>query len=118
MPIYEYECPACGKVFEEWNKSFDDVESPCECGATAHRIVSNTAFVLKGSGWYVTDYCGKKASSSGTGGSSGETSGNASDGASGSGNGDGAKAAKEPASSSSSSSAGSAPAASAGTGAA
>ena len=32
MPIYEYECGSCGKVFEEWNKSFDDVESPCSCG--------------------------------------------------------------------------------------
>lgn len=62
MPIYEYECSSCGKVFEEWNKSFDDVESPCSCGKTARRIVSNTAFVLKGSGWYVTDYNGKKSS--------------------------------------------------------
>lgn len=68
MPIYEYECPACGKVFEEWNKSFDDVTSPCACGASASRIVSNTAFMLKGSGWYVTDYCGKKASGNGNGG--------------------------------------------------
>lgn len=71
MPIYEYECPACGKVFEEWNKSFDDVTSPCACGASASRIVSNTAFMLKGSGWYVTDYCGKKASGNGNGNGNG-----------------------------------------------
>lgn len=71
MPIYEYECAACGKVFEEWNKSFDDVESPCACGGNARRIVSNTAFVLKGSGWYVTDYNGKKSSGNGNGNGNG-----------------------------------------------
>ncbi len=73
MPIYEYECASCGKVFEEWNKGFDDVESPCACGGTARRIVSNTAFVLKGSGWYVTDYNGKKSSGNGNGNGDGAT---------------------------------------------
>lgn len=57
MPIYEYKCDKCGKISEILQKHFDVDEAPCEaCGAPAHRIMSNTSFVLKGSGWYVTDY--------------------------------------------------------------
>lgn len=58
MPIYEYKCSACGHVFEEWGRISDDSErrSCPRCAAEAPRILSNTAFVLKGGGWYVTDY--------------------------------------------------------------
>lgn len=57
MPIYEYLCPKCGDVFEEWDKSVDDDVAPCpKCGETSKRIISNTAFALKGGGWYATDY--------------------------------------------------------------
>ena len=57
MPIYEYHCDQCGHEFEVLQKSFDVDEMPCEtCGATAKRMISNTSFVLKGTGWYVTDY--------------------------------------------------------------
>ena len=57
MPIYEYKCDKCGKVSEILQRKFDVDEAPCEaCGAPAHRIMSNTSFVLKGTGWYVTDY--------------------------------------------------------------
>lgn len=58
MPIYEYECPKCGKVFEEWVKSSEaHKEEPCpDCGTLSPRIVSRTSFVLKGDGWYVSDY--------------------------------------------------------------
>ncbi|MDR1857200.1 MAG: zinc ribbon domain-containing protein [Desulfovibrio sp.] len=58
MPIYEYKCPKCRHVFEEWTKSINDmVEEPCpRCGALAHRLISQTSFVLKGGGWYVDDY--------------------------------------------------------------
>lgn len=58
MPIYEYRCTACGNLFEEWVKHFDSPEhEPCpKCGGDAARIVSNTSFVLKGGGWYVTEY--------------------------------------------------------------
>ncbi len=57
MPIYEYKCEKCGNVSEILQKRFDVDEAPCEtCGAPAHRIMSNTSFVLKGTGWYVTDY--------------------------------------------------------------
>jgi putative FmdB family regulatory protein len=57
MPIYEYKCDTCGKEFEVLQKSFDVDEAPCEaCGGTGKRFMSNTSFVLKGTGWYVTDY--------------------------------------------------------------
>ncbi|WP_428562833.1 MAG: FmdB family zinc ribbon protein [Solidesulfovibrio sp. DCME] len=57
MPIYEYQCDKCGQISEVLQRSFDVDEAPCEaCGATARRIMSNTSFVLKGTGWYVTDY--------------------------------------------------------------
>ncbi|GAB6177009.1 zinc ribbon domain-containing protein [Desulfobaculum senezii] len=58
MPIYEYRCNDCKQVFEEWQRNFDDKEVPCPvCGGASQRLISNTSFVLKGSGWYVTDYC-------------------------------------------------------------
>ncbi len=57
MPIYEYHCQKCGHEFEVLQKHFDVDEMPCEkCGSTAKRMMSNTSFVLKGTGWYVTDY--------------------------------------------------------------
>lgn len=58
MPIYEYHCPKCQKIFEEWvHISEGQSTVPCpDCGTEAQRIMSETSFVLKGSGWYVTDY--------------------------------------------------------------
>lgn len=58
MPIYEYKCPKCGKVFEEWVKSSEaHKEEKCPvCGTPSPRIMSRTSFVLKGDGWYVSDY--------------------------------------------------------------
>ena len=63
MPIYEYQCPQCGKVFEDWVQLSDAVATrPCPgCGATARHILSNTSFVLKGGGWYVTEYGNRKS---------------------------------------------------------
>ncbi len=58
MPIYEYRCNDCQQLFEEWQKGFEDREMVCPvCGGVASRLISSSAFVLKGSGWYVTDYC-------------------------------------------------------------
>lgn len=58
MPIYEYQCPHCRKKFEEWLKSDDDASThPCPtCGASSPRIISQSTFILKGGGWYVTEY--------------------------------------------------------------
>ncbi|MBQ7738548.1 MAG: zinc ribbon domain-containing protein [Desulfovibrionaceae bacterium] len=58
MPIYEYECPHCHNVFEEWVKlSCAHGEEPCpKCGTSSPRVISHTSFVLKGEGWYVTEY--------------------------------------------------------------
>ena len=63
MPIYEYECQDCKQIFEEWQSGFEEKVLDCPvCGATAKRLISNTSFHLKGSGWYVTDYAGKNPS--------------------------------------------------------
>ena len=58
MPIYEYRCRNCGHIFEEWTQHFASPASePCpKCGQPADHIISNTSFMLKGSGWYVTEY--------------------------------------------------------------
>lgn len=58
MPIYEYKCPNCQKVFEEWTHVTDmHAQEPCpECGTSSPRVMSHMSFVLKGGGWYVSDY--------------------------------------------------------------
>ena len=57
MPIYEYECTKCNKHFEIMRKISDDPLTSCrECGGELKKLITNTSFVLKGSGWYVTDY--------------------------------------------------------------
>lgn len=57
MPLYEYRCHKCGKVFEVIQK-FSDVPLAVheECGGEVERLLSAPAFHLKGSGWYATDY--------------------------------------------------------------
>lgn len=61
MPIYEYRCSDCHQIFEEWLKTFDDSPRNCPvCNGVAERVVSNTSFVLKGGGWYVTEYGNRK----------------------------------------------------------
>jgi putative FmdB family regulatory protein len=62
MPLYEYACGACGHQFEVMQKLSDRPIRKCEaCGRLkAKRVISQVSFVLKGSGWYVTDYGGKK----------------------------------------------------------
>jgi len=57
MPIYEYECLACGKHSEVCQKINDEPLETCvDCGGHMHKMVSRTSFILKGTGWYVTDY--------------------------------------------------------------
>lgn len=57
MPIYEYECTRCRKHHEIMQKITDRPLAKCpECHGTLRKMISNTSFVLKGSGWYITDY--------------------------------------------------------------
>ena len=84
MPLYEYECDACGQRFELIRKFSDPpVEVCARCGkGPVHRQLSSPAIQFKGSGWYITDYArkstggGDKAGSEKTAGekSSGEKS--------------------------------------------
>ncbi len=60
MPIYEYTCTKCGHEFEVMQKFSDKPIRKCEkCGGKVKKQISSTAFVLKGTGWYVTDYARK-----------------------------------------------------------
>jgi putative FmdB family regulatory protein len=59
MPIYEYECKLCSHKFQLLQKMSDPAPSICpNCGKEGgiHKLISQTSFELKGSGWYVTDY--------------------------------------------------------------
>ena len=58
MPIYEYECQQCGKVFETIQKFSDPrlTECLCEEKGPVTKLISAAAFHLKGTGWYVTDF--------------------------------------------------------------
>ena len=58
MPIYEYRCEACQSVFEVIQRFSDAPLEACEkCGSeNPEKLVSSSAFHLKGSGWYATDY--------------------------------------------------------------
>ncbi len=61
MPIYEYQCAACGRVEEKWQKISEDPLTTCPaCGGSLSKLISNCSFHLKGSGWYVTDYSGNR----------------------------------------------------------
>jgi putative FmdB family regulatory protein len=57
MPIYEYQCRSCGKRIEIMQHFNDPPLTVCDaCGGEVKKLISNTSFVLKGSGWYMTDY--------------------------------------------------------------
>ena len=60
MPTYEYLCEKCGRNFEVFQKITDDPVQTCpECGGKVRRLVSASNFVLKGDGWYKTDYASR-----------------------------------------------------------
>ncbi len=65
MPIYEYACPKCGE-FEVTQRITDEPLKKCPtCKSTkVKKLISNTSFQLKGSGWYVTDYARKDSGGS------------------------------------------------------
>jgi putative FmdB family regulatory protein len=63
MPIYEYECQQCNQVTEAMQKFSEAplIECP-KCQGTLKKLISQSTFHLKGSGWYVTDYARKGSS--------------------------------------------------------
>jgi putative FmdB family regulatory protein len=70
MPIYEFQCQNCGKRTELLQRFEDPPLAACpECGGEVKKLFSAPAVQFKGSGWYVTDYAGKK----GTGESKSDT---------------------------------------------
>lgn len=96
MPIYEYQCKNCAHALETIQKISDKPLRKCpECGKSAlEKLISATAFRLKGDGWYETDFksgnkrnvagdkepgSSSKANDASTGGSSGGAAGSKSD---------------------------------------
>jgi putative FmdB family regulatory protein len=64
VPLYEYECPSCG-TFEVIQKFSDATLTQCpKCQSAVEKLLSASAFHLKGSGWYITDYARKGKSES------------------------------------------------------
>ncbi len=73
MPIYEYRCQECGKIFESIQKFSDEAFTECgqsrvECPNTGHgkveRLLNTPALQFKGSGFYITDYAKSGSASS------------------------------------------------------
>jgi len=59
MPIYEYQCDACGHIFEARQKFSDAPLNECpECQGAVKKLISQTGFALKGGGWYDQGYTG------------------------------------------------------------
>jgi putative FmdB family regulatory protein len=57
VPTYEYECGSCHRQFEVRQRISEAALTTCEvCGGPVHRLLSAAPFILKGEGWYVTDY--------------------------------------------------------------
>ena len=57
MPTYEYHCDGCGRDFEVKQRISEASLTTCDvCGGSVRRLISSAPFILKGEGWYVTDY--------------------------------------------------------------
>jgi putative FmdB family regulatory protein len=66
VPLYEYECPTCGR-FELIQKFSDEPLKSCPtCGKDVQKLLSSPAIQFKGSGWYITDYARKGKSGGGS----------------------------------------------------
>ncbi|MFO0584935.1 MAG: FmdB family zinc ribbon protein [Anaeromyxobacter sp.] len=61
MPIYEYDCPQCGRFDVLQKMSSPALETHDVCGSKVTKAVSAGSFALKGSGFYLTDYGGRNA---------------------------------------------------------
>jgi putative FmdB family regulatory protein len=68
MPVYEYECGECDRIFEVQQRIADEPITICpECGGEVRKLISRSSFQLKGGGWYAEGYSGP---SNGKGGES------------------------------------------------
>lgn len=68
MPLYEYECEACGLRFERVQHFSDEPLQACpECEGPVHRVIHPVGIIFKGSGFYVTDSRAKSPTLSGDG---------------------------------------------------
>jgi putative FmdB family regulatory protein len=66
MPVYEYQCRACSRDFEYQQRMTDPDKTTCEaCGGALERLISRTAFSLKGGGWYKDLYASPKPEKAG-----------------------------------------------------
>ena len=64
MPLYEYKCLKCGRKTERIENVAGPYLKKCpHCGGKVEGLISAPAIQFKGSGWYVTDYAGKKPGS-------------------------------------------------------
>jgi putative FmdB family regulatory protein len=80
MPIYEYRCTSCGRTLEVIQKFDDKPLKKCtECSGPLEKLISRTAFQLKGGGWFSEGYGGKGGSSGSSGSSSSSSSSSSSD---------------------------------------
>ena len=63
MPLYEYECKGCDRVFEVLQRMNEEPLKKCiHCGGVVEKLISKSSFQFKGSGWYITDYKKNKSS--------------------------------------------------------
>ena len=78
MPIYEYTCKKCGN-FEVMQRITEDPLKKCPtCSSKVTKLISQSAFHLKGSGWYMTDY-GKNGANNSSNNKTEETTASSSD---------------------------------------
>jgi len=64
MPVYEYVCEQCDNHIELMQKITEEPLKTCPyCKGQLKKMISSTSFVLKGTGWYATDYASGKNSS-------------------------------------------------------
>lgn len=67
MPIYEYVCEKCDQQMEVIQKITEAPLTVCpDCRGRLRKMISSTSFVLKGTGWYATDYASNKKSAATT----------------------------------------------------
>jgi putative FmdB family regulatory protein len=97
VPLYEYQCPKCGR-FELIQKFADAPLQTCPtCGSEVQKLLSAPAIQFKGTGWYITDYARKgsgkdaKSESSKSEGTKSDGGGSSSEGKSASASSSGAK---------------------------